>query len=384
MTVDQAHTILITGATGYLGSLVAAALAADRSARLVLLIRGKHDPGAVVAHIRAEAARTGRPQDRHEADRITVIRMPGAFRAADIVEAVRRFPISEVIHCAGCLSYWNVANLNAGNVLLTAELLAAAARLHVRRFIYLSSAFCSGYLDGPVSETLHTSPGVDPCPYTASKRDAERLVAESGLPYVMIRPSIVIGDSRNGRYPGKLSGLYQLLWAARRYLLGRPSVIHAVAPDVPLQLVHQDAFQAGFLAAYKQLPDNSIMHLVSREETLPTVRQTWGAFVARYLPECDTRYYDDPSEVATKQCHGNVRQFLTAVQTNAEISSHRWRFESTALDRLRLSGLAFRDASLPTVTMCQDWFMSTPQRSEVGSAVRDVANALCQQRLSFA
>jgi hypothetical protein len=114
------------------------------------------------------------------------------------------------------------------------------------------------------------------------------------------------------------------------------------------------------------------------------VRQTWGAFVARYLPECDTRYYDDPSEVATKQCHGNVRQFLTAVQTNAEISSHRWRFESTALDRLRLSGLAFRDASLPTVTMCQDWFMSTPQRSEVGSAVRDVANALCQQRLSFA
>jgi nucleoside-diphosphate-sugar epimerase len=236
----------------------------------------------------------------------------------------------------------------------------------------------------PVGETLHVRPGVDPCPYTASKRDAERLVAASGLPYLLIRPSIVIGDSRNGRYAGKLAGLYQLLWAARRYLSGRPSVIHAAAPDAALQLLHQDAFQVGFLAAYKHLPDNAIIHLVSREETLPTVRQLWGALVARYLPECDTRYLDHPSETAPEQSGRNVRQFLTAVRTNAEISSHHWRFESAALDRLRLSGLPFRDASLSTVTMCQDWFMSTPPRSELGSTVRGTEDAPCQPRLSSA
>lgn len=51
MTAARADTILITGATGYLGGLVTAALAADRSARLILLIRGKQDPAAVVAHL---------------------------------------------------------------------------------------------------------------------------------------------------------------------------------------------------------------------------------------------------------------------------------------------------------------------------------------------
>jgi nucleoside-diphosphate-sugar epimerase len=370
MTAAQADTILITGATGYLGGLVAAALAADRSARLILLIRGKHDPASVVTHILEEAAHTGRPRDPHGKGCITVVPLANAFRAADIVRALRQFSITEVVHCAGCLSYWNVANLNAGNVLLTTELLEAAARLHVRRFVYLSSAFCSGYIDGRVDETLHLRPGVDPCPYTASKRDAERLVAASGLPYVMIRPSIVIGDSRNGRYPGKLSGLYQLWWAARRYLFGRPAVIHGVAPEIPLHLLHQDAFQAGFLAAYKHLPDNAIIHLVSREETLPTVRQLWSALVARYLPECDSRYYDDPSEIAMEECDGNVRQFLSAVRTNMEICSHRWHFETTALESLRRLGSPFADASQRTAVMCQDRFLEGAAQSvELGERV---------------
>lgn len=364
MDSGPAKTVLITGATGYLGSLVAAAIAADRSARLILLIRGKRDPAAVIAGIREQAARAGRPWGRHEADHIIAVSLPGAFRAADIVREIRRFTISEVVHCAGCLSYWNEKSLHAGNERLTTELLEAAASLRVGRFSYLSSAFASGFVDGPVRETLHEGPCVDPCPYTASKRNAERLVADSGLPYLMIRPSIVIGDSRDGRYPGKLSGLYQLLWAARRYLHGRPSVVHAAVPDVPLQVLHQDAFQAGFLAAYEQLPDNSIIHLVSREETLPTVRQAWSAFVERYLTECDARYCDDSSEVSPEQCHGHVKRFLKAVRTNMDISGHRWHFESTALDRLRLGGLAFRDASLRTVTMCQDWFMSDPRRFE--------------------
>ena len=363
VTGDSVNTILITGATGYLGSLVAAALAADRSARLVLLIRGKRDFESVVARIVAEVARIGTPRNRPVGDRITVIAMPDPLNSAEVVQALQRFPIREIIHCAGALSYWNIEKLKAGNVRLTEELLEAGRRLGVRRFIYLSSAFCSGYVDGVVGEHLHAGPGTDPCPYTASKRETELLVARSGLPYLMVRPSIVIGDSRDGCYTGKLSGLYQLLWAAKRYLFGRKTVVHAVTPDVPLPVLHQDAFQAGFLSAYQHSPDNAFIHLVSRDETLPTVHQLWDTIIDRYLTDCDIRYYEHPSEIPMEECDGHARQFWSAVRTNMEICSHRWRFESTALESLRTMGPPFGDASLPTVTMCQDQFLETIAKS---------------------
>jgi len=364
---DPVNDILITGATGYLGGMVSAALAADRSARLILLIREKRDRGQVVSRILDELAYSGAPPDGRAGERITVIPMSGTLRSADIVRAMAPFHIREIVHCAGALSYWDVEKLKAGNVLLTEELLDAGRRLGVRRFIYLSSAFCSGYVEGVVRERLHIEPGDDPCPYTASKRDAEMLVAGSGLPYLMVRPSIVIGDSRTGRYPGKLSGLYQLLWAAKRYLFGRTPVLHAAAPAVPLQVLHQDAFQAGFLGAYRHLPDGSIVHLVSRDERLPTVRQLWDAVTSHHLPDCEMRYYEHPSDVPMKECPSNVRQFWSAVRTNMEICSHRWRFESTALDSLKAKGLSFADASPPTVAMCYERFLETVAKSGAGA-----------------
>jgi len=371
---DPVNDILITGATGYLGGMVSAALAADRSARLVLLIREKRDRGQVVSRILEELAYSGAPPDGGAGERIAVIPMSGTLRAADIVRALAPFHIREIVHCAGALSYWDVEKLKAGNIVLTQALLEAGRRLGVRRFIYLSSAFCSGYVDGVVRERLHTEPSDDPCPYTASKREAEMLVADSGLPYLLVRPSIVIGDSRDGRYPGKLSGLYQLLWAAKRYLFGRTPVLHAAAPRVPLQVLHQDAFQAGFLGAYRHLPDGSIIHLVSREEILPTVRQLWEAVTSHHMPDCNIHYYEHPSEIPLEECAENVRQFWSAVRTNMEICSHRWRFESTAIESLRASDGPFADASPATVAMCYERFLETVAKSGAGAGEEAVTS----------
>lgn len=359
MTRDCAETVLITGATGYLGSLVAAAFLTNGPSRLVLPVRKGRDPESVVAGIAKEAKRSGKLRSRGELDRMVVIPIPDTADSTDFLSALQRFPISEVINCAGCVNYFDVKKLRLGNVQFTSDLLEVSKHLRVRRFVHLSSAFCSGYVDGLIREELHASPGAEPSPYTSSKREAEMMVAGSGLPYLIVRPSVVIGDSRDGYYSGKLSGLYQIWWAAKRYLSNRPaSVIHALAPDIPLQVIHQDAFQSGFLGAYRHLPDNSIIHLVSRPHTLPAVRQICDTLIANYLPHRGIRYYDRLSEIPMDEIDRPMRQFISAVRTNLEICSCSWLFESRSIESLRDMGIRFTDASIHTVTTCQDRFLS--------------------------
>jgi len=56
VTRDWVETVLITGASGYLGSLVAAAFLVDGPSRLVLPIRRGRDPESVVAGIAKESS----------------------------------------------------------------------------------------------------------------------------------------------------------------------------------------------------------------------------------------------------------------------------------------------------------------------------------------
>ncbi len=51
---------------------------------------------------------------------------------------------------------------------------------------------------------------------------------------------------------------------------------------------------------------------------------------------------------------------FTAV--NSEISAHAWRFESTALRKLRSLGLQFADTTLDTVLTCQNRFVEKSPR----------------------
>src|SRR5687768_7688190 len=97
MRREPADTLLITGASGYLGSLVAAAVAADSSAHLVLLIRSQRDSASVVARIVEEATRIDPVQGEDAAARITVIPMLEPFCSADIVNAVRELNITEIL-----------------------------------------------------------------------------------------------------------------------------------------------------------------------------------------------------------------------------------------------------------------------------------------------
>jgi nucleoside-diphosphate-sugar epimerase len=103
---------------------------------------------------------------------------------------------------------------------------------------YVSTAF--------VDRASQVRGGDDSCggprAYLYSKRTAEQLVHDSGLPVAVIRPSVVVGDSRSGKIAG-FQGLHAIAGAIVKGSL--PLI--PLAPDSLVDFVPQD-FVAGAIA----------------------------------------------------------------------------------------------------------------------------------------
>ena len=359
MTTQNGGTsIMVTGATGYLGGLIVATLLLNEDAKLVLPVREGNDLETLLQPVRAEIEVQGGYFDPAFVERLHVVPLPVIESLHELDESVKEFGVDEIIHCAGCLDYFDRSTLQTVNVELTKNLLDQARRWGIRRFVYLSTAFSSGYVDSIVPEQLHPDPKQDPTEYTRTKRAAEELVANSGLPYLILRPSIVIGDSRDGHYSGKQYGLYQL-WSGMERLLCRTwsHDIHALAPEQPVSLIHQDAFQNIFLAAIRMLPDNSILNLVSDHHELPRLRDLWHLWITECLRPRFVYYYLKMSDIPMREINTRQRALLGLASVNLEIASHPWRFETTNLRKLQDMGLEFQHTTLDTITVCQRRFV---------------------------
>lgn len=294
--------------------------------------------------------------------------LSGRFRAlcvgnADsggLISCLRENKITQVVHCAGSVDYSNARELFAANVQLT-ELWLTAAKAHGDcRFIHISTAFSAGRM-GPqaVREALHPDPPCESTVYTQTKRQSERLVAESGLPFVIVRPSILIGDSLNGRYAGKAYGVYQFWKSVERLLCDRwRPHLHVIAPVQPLALIHQDHFMNVFAAAFRHALPNSIVHAVSAEDSLPTCRDVWHLFAQQCLLPDSVTFYDCLEQVPLPKVDRRNRAFLQAVATNVEISAQHWRFDTTNLERLREHGCDVPRASLASLWACQQAYVA--------------------------
>jgi nucleoside-diphosphate-sugar epimerase len=353
------NAILITGTSGFLGSLVAAKALQETDAVLVLPFREPHTREAILSPIVAELTAEGRPPSAQELDRVVTLPLSSVDRIEELAPELARLGVADILHCAGCLSYFNVEKLQAGNIELTRRLLALGAALDVRRFVYLSTAYSVGFFEGSIDEALHEQHGVDPTDYTRTKREAEWMVAESGLPWIIVRPSIVIGSGRDGRYRGKPYGVYQLWTAGERYLSSAlPPVLHVVAANEPVNFVHQDAFTDAFWTAYRSLPNGSVVHVVSRETELPSMRDLWMLWLETYGGPREVHLYTRMTDVPLDEIDPQLRLWLDFTAVNNDIASVRWNFRMDRLDEMRRSGLAFRDVSLESMRLVQTRFVA--------------------------
>jgi thioester reductase-like protein len=199
--------IFVTGATGYIGSYVTEWLLRNTDHELALLVRAPdYDAGverlwkSLQLHMKAD-------EFYRHLDRI-------AFISGDLTEPNLGIAAPDydwlvsnaesVLHNAAALNFRSeraCMNHNLRGTLSVIKLARAIQEDHpLRRFTLVSTAAVAGYRPGAVvmeGEALDWAQR-DFNPYTRSKKLCEHMVREllTDVPFLCVRPSSVIGDSR--------------------------------------------------------------------------------------------------------------------------------------------------------------------------------------------
>jgi nucleoside-diphosphate-sugar epimerase len=358
--MSKKSVVLLTGASGFVGQLMASVLLARHSdLRLVVPYRNHHVERHLSDRILESAAELN-PEADLSRDRLIMKPVSSLLDLISTESALREIGVEEIIHSAGSVSYDDEDTLMAVNVELTKYLLGLAKRLNVRRFLYISTAFSCGFGRKLVYEELHPEPAFDPTLYTKTKRQTENLIIESGVPYVIIRPSIVIGDSQSGVYFGKPYGIYQLMHFAKK--VGRrigEDNLHVIAPAIKLQVIHQDHFQDAMEKVFRFAEAGTIVHLASEYSSLITSRELIDYWIQHYLKPTRIHYYNSLADFPMEDSTIDRKQklFVEMTGVNNEIASYDLEFDLTQLKRMYKPSECFPKVTYRSLQKCIDWYM---------------------------
>jgi len=236
-------TVLLTGATGFVGMELLARYLERGDRRIVAMIRAPDDQAA---RGRLDAVLTNLfgPRAERYADRVEAL--AGELTAPALgltrtrwAELARR--VSTIVHSAASVSFTLpldqalAINLEGTRRMLDfAEQASASGGLE--RYGQISTAYVAGTFAGRfaecdlnVGQRFHNS-------YEQSKFEAEELVrARGGLPFTIMRPSIVVGDRRSGW----TSAFNVLYWPLRAFARGLFTAVPAI-PSAPVDVVSVD------------------------------------------------------------------------------------------------------------------------------------------------
>lgn len=260
MTTEP-RTILVTGFPGSLLArrLLARVAASEREARLVVITSAPQ-----VERAQAEWRRLGDPRP----ERLEVVvgdpsAMDMGLSGARFVELARRVDV--VHHCAFATdASMRRELLERANVGATGEVLelCEASERRSRLVLWSTTGVCGLrrglVLEGELPERTGFSNAVDETRYRA-----ERMVREAmeHVPTTILRPSIVVGDSKTGEID-RMEGPYLLILL----MLGSPVDLRVPLPgrgDVPLNLVPIDyVVDAGHAIASDPRSIGRTFHLV--------------------------------------------------------------------------------------------------------------------------
>lgn len=211
--------VLLTGGTGFLGSRLGAELL-KKGHDIVFLARGDDPLGRIKDVLTLWGTDGG-------TDGITVVRGDVSQNECGIskadVDQLR--DIEQVWHCAATLDFSlnHSAATIATNVGGTENLLRLIKTINgVSRFNFVSTAYVCGKTD-PATVVEENDAWSTPVknPYEESKRISERIVRDSGLPFAIFRPSVIIGDTQTGKaltFQGYYTFL-KILWIIKHRII---------------------------------------------------------------------------------------------------------------------------------------------------------------------
>ncbi len=260
------NTILITGGTGLLGSGITAGLLRRETEKIYVLIRARNKEAAM--HRLKEAWYHEKDLYREIGNR--VIPVTGDLLEEDLglreedIETLRS-EVSVIIHTAAETHFQKseqeLMNVNRDG---TARMIALAKTLpHLKRFVHISTAYAAGQRDGLIKEEELIETAYSGF-YEKSKAEAEKLVRESGLPYTICRPGMIVGDSKTGR-TRNFNTVYYIL---KLYLLGRLPVL-PVGKDLGLNIVPADYVSDAVIRITEADTAGMTFHLTCPEEKQP-------------------------------------------------------------------------------------------------------------------
>lgn len=138
------------------------------------------------------------------------------------LESLSKIPNLEFWHFAASLNYEESKReeLEKQNILATQTAISVAQRMGCKVFVYVSTAYTAGQQTGLIPEALHPLTIPFNNEYEKSKCRAEHSVKalcdELKMPFLILRPTIVIGPSTTKKSGGSNTGMYGFIRAFHR------------------------------------------------------------------------------------------------------------------------------------------------------------------------
>ncbi len=239
--------IFLTGITGLVGSAFACALVRERDdVEIITLARGNAVAGArerVEDIIREQCEFDGYSASSEKVLRALTIIESDVTKLDPAALATRpeMKNVSKIFHCAAVVHLGKdpegiVLETNLGG---TKKVLELAKLLGVQEFHYVGTAYVAGKLSGIAHEDKPVNSGFNNA-YEESKFLAEMEVRNSGVPFSIYRPSIIIGRLQDGRIRKPLA-FYRIIEFVAKLKKHRCAKL-GVDPLTPIDLqVHFDA-----------------------------------------------------------------------------------------------------------------------------------------------
>jgi long-chain acyl-CoA synthetase len=241
--------LFLTGGTGFLGmELISRMLDAGDGPDIYLAVRARD---RVEAQERL-AETVGRLYDAPPASiaRLRAVKADLTAPGLGLRDEDRRQLVADVervIHCAASISFTlPLEEAREINVLGTQRVLELARELpRLERFVHVSTAYVSGRTPDRFDEDNPGGSGFRNT-YEQTKMEAEAEVANAGLPTVVVRPSIVVGESDSG-WTSAFNVLYWPLQAFARGLLpvvpaDPTGIVDMVPVDYVAEIIERAAY----------------------------------------------------------------------------------------------------------------------------------------------
>lgn len=267
--------VLLTGATGFLGTWVARELI-NKGCTFYALVRSQKSLNAQMRlkrlwhHDSALFPAIGTQIIPVDGD-ITLPNLGLTQNAHELLSST----IDAIVHTAADVSInRTVAQTRATNVDGTRNILTFASALNaahpLKRFVHVSTAYVAGTQSGLILESDFSAPGFN-SPYEQSKFDAEALVHEAAkqFPVSIMRPTQIVGDTQTG----EIFTFNTVYYPLKMYLKGKLRII-PTRPDAKLSIVPVDYVAQAIVAALEdEDAAGKTFHVTLPRESQPSVEE---------------------------------------------------------------------------------------------------------------